>query len=220
MKVGTYDIPLFRLPTLIEETGKIYTKFQAEEITDLGLIAKLLDHKSSTSGAFRQKLADMRAYGLLEGRGGVKVSSLAKRLTYSDPLNPQDRVNAYKEAVLRIPLWKDFFSKWGTSIPKDQFWANLAKIAGLEAPQAQSVEEEVRSAYLTDIRDIPAQGTPTPMMAQQTDTQKQHEPTKDTETIHFGNIEVSLPKANMKEAWIKAKKMIDIYLDVDAPKKP
>jgi len=217
MKVGTYDIPLFRLPNLLDDTKTIYQQFPKEEIKDMDTVAKLLNHKSAQSGAFRQKLADLRAYGLIEGRGGVKVSDLARRITYPDPNNPKERVDAYKDAVLRIPLWKDFWSKWGTTPPKDQFWAQLTKIAGLEAPQAQSVQEEVRNAYLTDIRDIPAQGTP--LMSQHTEPQKQ-EPAKDTEIFTFGTIQVTLPKLNAKEAWLKAKKMIDIYLDADAPKKP
>ena len=217
MKVGTYDIPLFRLPTLVNDTKTIYDQFPTEEVKDMDTIAKLLDHKSASSGAFRQKLADMRAYGLLEGRGGIKVSELAKKLAYPDPSNPKARTEAYKEAVLRIPLWKDFFSKWGTSIPKDQFWAQLTKIAGLEAPQAQKLEDEVRNAYQTDIRDIPSQGSA--MMQSQTEAPKAPTPAVDTETFTFGPIQVSLPKANAKEAWIKAKKMIDIYLGAE-DKKP
>src|SRR5712691_5439530 len=125
MKVGTYDIPLFRLPNLLDDTKTIYQQFPKEEIKDMDTVAKLLKHKSASSGAFRQKLADMRAYGLIEGRGGVKISDLAKRIAYPKPDNPKDRIEAYKEAVLRIPLWKDFYGKWGTSIPKDQFWAQL-----------------------------------------------------------------------------------------------
>ncbi|HEX9240429.1 MAG TPA: hypothetical protein VF910_07250 [Candidatus Bathyarchaeia archaeon] len=56
------------------------------------------------------------------------------------------------------------------------------------------------------------------MMPQQTEQQK--EPAKDTEIFTFGTIQVTLPKVNAKEAWLKAKKMIDIYLDADAQKKP
>ncbi len=218
MKVGSYDIPLFRLPALLDDAKTIYDQFPTEEVKDMEMVAKLLKHKTASSGAFRQKRADLRAYGLIEGHGGIKVSDLAKRIAYPKPDNPKDRAEAYKEAVLRIPLWKDFFSKWGTSIPKDQFWAQLAKMTGLEAPQAQKIEETVRNAYQVDIRDIPAQGTS--MMTQQTETQKSQEPAKDTETFTFGSIQVLLPKENAKEAWLKAKKMIDIYLDAEATKKP
>lgn len=208
MKVGSYDIPLSRLPTLVDEVKIIYNQFPTDEITDMEIIAKLLNHKSASSGAFRQKLADFRAYGLIEGRGGVKVSGLAKRIAYETPDNPKDKIQAYKEAVLRIPLWKDFYARWGTNIPRDQFWAQLTKITGLEAPQAQSVQEEVRSAYLTDTKEIPAQ---TSMTSPTADSPK-GDPSPNTESFTFGAIQVSLPKEGAKEAWIKAKKMIDIYL--------
>lgn len=150
VKVGKYDIPEMRIyPLLFEDTKKLYEHFKSEEAKDTLTVAQLLGHKSDKSGAFLRKLACLRAYGLIEKRG-IKVTDVGKRLTY-DP-SEEERNRALKETILNIPLWKEFHSKWGANLPTSKFWVELTKITGLEAPDAQKVEEIVRKAYLDDIR--------------------------------------------------------------------
>jgi len=150
VKVGKYDIPEMRIyPLLFEDTKKLYEHFKSEEAKDTLTVAQLLGHKSDKSGAFLRKLACLRAYGLIEKRG-IKVTDVGKRLTY-DP-NEEERNRALKETILNIPLWKEFHSKWGANLPTSKFWVELTKITGLEAPDAQKVDEIVRKAYLDDIR--------------------------------------------------------------------
>ncbi|MDH5482630.1 MAG: hypothetical protein OEY22_07120 [Candidatus Bathyarchaeota archaeon] len=149
MKVGKYEIPDMRIyPLLFEATKKLYEQFKSEEAPDQLVAAKLLDHKS-VSGAFLRKLASLRAYGLIESRG-IKVTVLGKKLTY-DP-SEEERNKALKETILNIPLWKEFYSRWQVNPPTTNFWVQLAKITGLEAPDAQKIEENVRKAYLDDSR--------------------------------------------------------------------
>lgn len=150
MKVGTYDIPDHRLePTLIDATKKIYEKFRSDE-ADKESVAQLLGHKSA-SGAFAQKLSNMRAYGLITKRG-IKVTELGKKITYGD--TEEIRNNALKEAILNIPLWSEIYSKHGVDLPKEDFWVDLRTITGLEAPDAQKLEDDVRKAYIQDTRNI------------------------------------------------------------------
>ena len=149
MKVGKYDVPDMRLfPELAEATKKIYEKFKSEEAEDL-TVAKLLGHKTNRSGAFYRKMGCLRSYGLIEKRG-IKVTDVGKRLTYG--VTEEERNRALKEAILHIPLWKEFYSRWGKQLPTVNFWVDLAKISGLEAPDAQKIGEDVRRAYLDDIR--------------------------------------------------------------------
>ncbi len=150
VKVGKYDIPNIRLyPTLFEATKTLYEKFTSEEASDQLTVAKLLGHKTDRSGAFISKLADLRAYGLITSRG-LKVTDLGKKLTY-DP-SDKERNNALKEALLNIPLWKELYSRFGKTLPTSDFWVELTKITGLEAPDAQRIEENVRNAYLADFQ--------------------------------------------------------------------
>lgn len=214
MKIGNYDIPDLRLyPTIVEATRLIYEKYSSDEVQDILVLARLLGHKTSNSGAFLRKLACLRAYGLIERRG-VRVTEIGKKLTF--PTNEQEKNDALKQAILNIPLWKEFFSKWGVTLPNGNFWVDLANITGLEAPNAQSAVETVRKAYLDDVRYLSvAEGTKTAQKVSPI------QPATNTETFSFpGDIKVILPKENMKEAWLKTKQMIDVYLGEEKrPKK-
>lgn len=152
MKIGKYDIPQFRLhPTLVEATKILYEQYKSEEAPDMLAVSKLLGHKSPKSGGFLTKLADMRSYGLITSRG-ITVTDLGKKLTYGETENEKNE--AYKSALLNIPLWKELFGKFGKTLPTSNFWAQISKITGLEAPDAQKVEEIVRKAYLDDFRYV------------------------------------------------------------------
>jgi hypothetical protein len=158
MKVGKYDIPDMRLfPFLYEATKKLYEHFKSEEATDMLTVANLLGHQTDKSGAFIRKLACLRAYGLIEKRG-VKVTELGKKLTYG--ASEEERNAALKEAILNIPLWKEFYTRWGVNLPSSNFWVELTKIAGLEAPDAKKIEQIVRNAYLDDIRYLKVEKKP------------------------------------------------------------
>ena len=150
MKIGKYDIPEMRLyPTLVEAAKKLYESFGLDEATDELTVAKLLGHETNKSGAFLYKISYMRAYGLLEKRG-LKVTATTKKLTY-DP-DEEERNKALKQILLNIPLWQEIYSKFGKNLPTSNFWVELTKIAGLEAPAAQKIEENVRNAYLADFQ--------------------------------------------------------------------
>lgn len=116
----------------------------------MDMLAKFLGHKSANSGTFLAKLTYLRAYGLIEGRGTVKVSEIGKKLTY--PTSEEERMDALEKAILHIPLWKEFYSRWGVNLPNGDFWVDLAKITGLEPPEAQRLAEMVRKAYLDDVK--------------------------------------------------------------------
>jgi hypothetical protein len=152
VKIGKYDIPQFRLhPSLVGATKILYEQYKSEEAPDTLTVSKLLGHKSAKSGGFLTKLADMRSYGLITSRG-ITVTDLGKKLTYGE--TEDEKNEAYKNALLNIPLWKEFYGKFGKTLPTSNFWAQLGKITGLEAPDAQKVEEIVRKAYLDDIRYV------------------------------------------------------------------
>lgn len=158
MKVGKYDTPTFRLhPNLVDATKILYENFKSDEAPDLLTVAKLLGHKTHRSGGFLTKIADLRSYGLLTSRG-VKVTDLGKKLTYGT--SDEEKNEAFKEALLNIPLWKELYSKFGKTLPTGNFWVELTKITGLEAPDAQKLEENVRNAYLADFQYLKEEKKP------------------------------------------------------------
>lgn len=152
MKVGKYDIPTLHLqPNLVQDTKTLYETFKSDEAPDSLTVAKLLGHKTDKSGGYLTKLADLRSYGLITSRG-IKITDLGKRLTYGK--SDVEKNEAFKEALLNIPLWKELYSKFGKTLPTSNFWAKLTEITGLEAPDAQKVEENVRNAYLADFQYV------------------------------------------------------------------
>jgi hypothetical protein len=218
VKVGKFDIPTNRLDSkLVEATKALYIQFKSEAAPDMLTAAKVIGHDTDKSGAFLTKIADMRSYGLVTGRG-VRVTELGKTLTY-DP--SEDRRNeARKQALLNIPLWKELYSQFGVNLPTSNFWVQLGKIASLEAPDAEKVAENVRNAYLEDFRYVRAEKEPAKegitMPVETTKVETHAANPTETEELKFGNVRIWLPKENSKEAWKKARKMVDIYFEEEA----
>lgn len=150
MKIGTYTIPLYRLEPLLNDTKKTYDTFKNQEFKAEDLAALL--QQKHTSGGFKQKLADMRSYGLLDGRGnGIKVSKLWIDAIYG---TEDESKQAYEKMVRSVPLWSTLLDKYGTSIKEDQFWVILRQITGVESPEAQEAANKTRKAYMEDVRYI------------------------------------------------------------------
>lgn len=221
MQIGKYTIPRFRLyPKLVEDTRKIYEKFSGEE-TEVEYVAHLLG-QSVKSGSFLQKMADLRSYGLVEGKGTgkVKVSDMGKKLTYG---LDTERMEALEKVIRTIPLWSILLDKFGVTLPTSKFWVDLAKITGLEAPDAQKMEDLVRKAYMDDVRYLrpvekpvtsvsgEATGRSEGMEAQTREAVTLIGPTPGgIEELRLGDIRIWLPKAELKSAIRKAKKLLEI----------
>lgn len=235
MKIGNYTIPNNRLRDLIEDAKKVYEKFPNEEV-ETEFIAHTLDN-SPTSGSFKQKLADLRTYGLLEGRGKIRISELGKKVTYG---HEDEKREAFEKIIKNIPLWGIFLDKYGVSIKEDNFWVDLAKITGLERPESQNKAELVRKAYIEDVRylELAKKPSESPNYAPQMDEAIDRGEKKmidhperveasledkvrpeSIEEIKFGDIRIWIPKQNAK-AVIMAKKLLELYeegITKDAP---
>jgi hypothetical protein len=217
VKIGKYDIPDMRLyPTLVEAAKKLYESFGLNEATDELTVAKLLGHETNKSGAFLHKISYMRTYGLLEKRG-LKVTETVKRLTY-DP-DENERTKALKEILLNIPLWEELYSKFGKTLPTSNFWVELTKIAGLEAPEAQRVQENVRNAYLDDFQYLKEEKKlekgGNDMEGQDNIDKNLLKAPEGLEQLTLGaNIKVWLPKGD-KEAAKKAIQLIKLYSGIE-----
>jgi hypothetical protein len=154
MKIGNYVVPSnpFRLPKLVEDVKRIYDTYKADAIKNPNkndALAQLLEYKSSRNGQYWNKVAAMRTFGLLEGRGDVKVSELAKHLTYGTESQKKD---AAQKVFFNIPLWKELYNRYRLQLPKQDFWAKLQNITGCEAPEARSNEQFVYEAFSEDTK--------------------------------------------------------------------
>jgi hypothetical protein len=120
---------------------------------------RLLGYSNRKSGTFYTKIKDMQAYGLIAntGRGRYKLTDLGKKITY--PPTKEIANSATKEAILNVPLWNKLFDKFRHNLPKEDFWADLSKIAEVDAPRAKDVEKAVYSAYTKDVARLATTGT-------------------------------------------------------------
>lgn len=156
MKIGKYFYPLHDLASLVDEIKVLYDECSRNEITREHIAAKL--KCSVKSGGFGQKLADFKAYGLLDGRGTFHVSDLAVKATYG---TDKERAEAMDGAVRKIELWRLINAKWGTNVPPDTFWIDLAEIAGIERSESKKEADAVRKAYMDDARYLLTVKAPT-----------------------------------------------------------
>ena len=218
----SWSIPKMRIyPELYDDVKKLYGKFGQSEV-DQETVAQLWGHKSAKSSQFRAiKLGSLRTYGLIAGRGKIKVSDLGKRLTY--PENEEELMDAIVEAVRKVPLWKIFFDTFtekGDDLPTDTFWMNLRQIVGedeLPPEEAKIKAKILRKAYFEDIKHYKTGFKPKKeddeLDADKVD--KDMAIPKGLEEFRFGSIRVYLPKEGTTDAWEKTKRMMDIYLGVE-----
>lgn len=186
------------------------------------MLAVFLGHTAVTGG-YLSKMAAMRAYGLITGRGFVQVSELGKRIAH--PEKPDDPHEAVKDAITSIPLWRALYDKYtskGVELPDVDFWVDLQQIAELVPDEAKKASKNVRKDYLDDVQYLYS------LKGVKSGGQKVPEPNpidnnqakpSTLEELKFGDsVRIWLPKENIKDAWTKAKRMIDIYLGVEKKK--
>jgi len=163
MKLGNFSVPdnPNRLPRLIRHTQLIYDTYKADTIkkaTKNDALAQLLRYKSSNNGSYWAELSALRVYGLLEGRGDLKVSELGKQATYGVA---EQKSTALFKVFLNIPLWKALHDRYRLELPSQDFWAKLQHITGSEAPDARSNEKYITDAFYADANLIKSVKTST-----------------------------------------------------------
>jgi len=211
MRVAAYTVPSIRLyPRLVSALGTIYTKFGTENIPSTEVLAQALKHKTANSGTFLLKLACLRSYGLLQKRD-LAISELGIRLVSSR--NSQEKNEALKEAVLNVPLYKEFYDRWGCKIPESNFLDELVRITGLGREEAERLALKVKRAYLEDVRHIesPATTEVTRKPEMSSISKLSKEVTERAESV------VSLPSNVVARVAVKDLGIVDVY-DLDTYK--
>lgn len=119
--------------------------FKGNEFTDEAL-ASALGHGAAKSGAFRQKVADLRKFGIVDGRGAtLRASSIAQSL-YAD--HPGDGENATKAMLQKIPIFKAIYDQFGGQVPDDRVLIPaLLNITGAPRPEVEREAAKLRELY-------------------------------------------------------------------------
>lgn len=157
MEWGTKKVPKNRLPSLIGDVKTIYSRFGDKEI-DHETISSLLGYSSKKSGTYMQKIADMRSFNLIEPRGNVKVTEIGRKVSYSN--NLREEQEGLIQAIKSIELWKLIFEKYtkkGLRLSSN-FWTDIQKWTKLPPEKAKIAAENIKKAYLEDIKYIKPEG--------------------------------------------------------------
>src|SRR3989304_5194401 len=107
-RLGTLSYPDIRLDEAVSAAERVLKDFGGE-ITPSGLAEAL--GMAERGGAFLHKVAGIKDYGLMEGRGVLRVTPLAERIIY--PHSRDEEAVAKAEAFLKVELFRRLYERAG-----------------------------------------------------------------------------------------------------------
>ena len=137
-KLGPYSYPDIRFGDAVEIAGRILSKFKGT-VSVKGLAWEL--GMSEVSGTLFAKVAALRDFGLIEGRGELRISPLAQRVIH--PANSDEGHEARAEAFQRVELLRQLYTRFEGDVPDD-----MSMLVGLEEISRAPRDEIVRRAPL------------------------------------------------------------------------
>ena len=156
-KFGVVDYPDMPLTTALQYLSRAQ-RVLTEGITTDGL-AQALELKPKTGGAARV-LFNLKRYGLIDGRGTVKLTDLSKQILQCFTQDDRDKAKAH--AWLRVEIVKALYERYGSDVPNvsGEFLALLSKISGAEPGDVQAKAKEIHDLYEEATKDLRALGSP------------------------------------------------------------
>lgn len=137
-KLGQYSYPDIRFGDAVEIANRILNKFKGT-VSVKGLAWEL--GMAEGSGTLFAKVAALRDFGLVEGRGELRVSQLAQRVLH--PTNQEEGLGATAEAFQRVELLSQLYTRFEGEVPDD-----MSLLVGLEEISRAPRDEIVKRAPL------------------------------------------------------------------------
>lgn len=137
-KLGPYNYPDIRFGDAVEIAGRILAKFKGV-VSVKGLAWEL--GMAEGSGTLFAKVAALRDFGFVEGRGELRVTPLAQRVLH--PSSNEEGQAARGEAFQRVELLRQLYVRFEGEVPDD-----MSLLVGLEELTKASRDEIVRRAPL------------------------------------------------------------------------
>lgn len=113
------DFPVIPLLSAIEIAEAIEKKCGGKAKS----YATISEAAEVKGGALIGKIAAARRYGLIEGKGEIRVTMLAKRILHP-PKEGEDK-KAMAEAVLHVPLFKEIEERFDSNLPPKSTFSNI-----------------------------------------------------------------------------------------------
>ena len=149
--LGRYKYPKRGLDAALKELEKVETALK-QGIARRSL-ADALGMKFS--GSFFEKVADMKMYGLIEGRGTLKLSELADKILHG--LTPDERREAREQAWLHVDAIRLVHNIFKGSVPsrEEEYLAIVAEKSGEKSRAKLPIKaKQVLSLYKRALSDI------------------------------------------------------------------
>lgn len=143
-KIGSYKYPNRLDPEeAIKITEKLVNTFNGSP-SSKDSFAQSIGHKSSNSGAFMQKVSDLRKYGIIKKRG-LEATKLAEKIIH--PKNDAEKKKAQFEMMKNIPLFNKLYKRLDGQEPEGDLWVHLNEITGSNSKKAKDNEEKISKLY-------------------------------------------------------------------------
>lgn len=138
------EIPQVTIDAAVESARKIAEQFKGSTF-DRNALAAALGNKSANSGAFKQNIADLRRYGVLDGRADVlRATELVQRLAV--PKDDSELAATILEMSNKIPLFRELYDHYKGSVPTaEDLLASLINMTKADRTVAASMVEPIRS---------------------------------------------------------------------------
>lgn len=144
--LGSYKYP----EHTIDQAFQMVKTIDENNISKQELLAEELGHSSPDSGAFRNKLTSLRRYGLINKRGEITLSRIAKDALRPGPDMTQEE--ALGRAVENVDFLSMLYKENDYNPPGDKFWYNLYELAEVEKKEAQEKQEKMKKLYESGLR--------------------------------------------------------------------
>ncbi len=153
--LGKYELPpKMRASEAVKLAREIAARYKEAEFSDESLAAEL-GHDAAKSGAFRQKIADLRKYGVIVGRGAVLHASPQAMALYSD--HPGEGEKAALEMMLKVPIFKAIRERVGATVPDERgMVSTLLDITGAPRPEIEREAGSIRELYTDACGTVPS----------------------------------------------------------------
>jgi len=149
-KIATYDYPEVSVDETIKIAEILVNDFH-KKVTDQNNFANKLGHKSSSSGTFLVKMADIRKFGIMDKRD-YQATKRAEIL--ANPTTQQEKNQEVKEMVLGVPLFEKLNARLKTKSPTiEQFRTQLIEVTG-DREKGNKEAERIRKIYIDAITHI------------------------------------------------------------------
>lgn len=150
MRVGNETVPRYSIEEVIGDIKKLHDQYGRNDFSKADIAYTL--GQSPTSGALMQKIADMKSYGLLQGRGDShSVTQIGEHATFGDPT---EKADALQTIFNNVPLWSRLYEKYRDSIKEEGFANILSKLTSAPVPECEKKAPTLRKQYIDDLKYI------------------------------------------------------------------